>query len=118
MTSSTSSTRSFVLVSLFVAVVIGSGLAYLAAGDPDGLESAIIKTQCADAPDAGECLDEAAGEPAVVVAPGPLDDYGVTWLSGIVGAAITFLAGAGLVALVRSGRAGRERERDEAPTAR
>lgn len=108
------STRRFVLVALLLSVAIGAGLAYLASGDPDGLESAVLKTRCSGAEDPEQCLEDAAGDPVLTVAPAPFEDYDVTWLSGIAGVAVTFLVGAALVAAVRGGRGRDDRARDRA----
>lgn len=94
----------FVLTALTLALVVGAGLSALASGQPDGLESAVARTQCSSAPDVDACLDELAGEPAVAVAPAPLDGYATTWLSGVVGVVATFAVTAGALALVRAGR--------------
>ncbi|HEY8341084.1 MAG TPA: PDGLE domain-containing protein [Egibacteraceae bacterium] len=91
-----------VLGGLLVAVVVGVVLSAFAASEPDGLESAVVKTQCAEAPDPEACLEEAAGEPVYTGA--PLPDYEITWLSGLLGVIVSFVLGAGLVALLRRGR--------------
>lgn len=94
----------FALAALTVALLLGAGLSALASGQPDGLESAVARTQCSAADDVDACLDELAGEPAVAVAPGALGSYEVPWLSGVVGVTATFAATAGALVLVRAGR--------------
>ena len=111
------SLRGFVLAGLLVAVVAGVVLSNFAAAEPDGLESAVVKTQClpggtAGAPEPDACLEEAAGEAVYTAA--PLPDYEITWLSGLLGVAVCFALGAGLVALVRRGRRGEDAPRAEA----
>jgi cobalt/nickel transport protein len=93
----------FTLAGLAVALLAGVLLSNFASPDPDGLESAVLKTQCADAADQDACLAEAAGEPVYEAA--PLPDYEVTWLSGLLGVLVCFALGAGLVALARRGSA-------------
>ena len=105
----------FVLAGLLVAVVAGVALSNFAAAEPDGLESAVVKTQCADAADPDACLEEAAGEAVYTAA--PLPDYEITWLSGLLGVAVCFAVGAGLVAIVRRGRRGEDEARTDAETA-
>lgn len=94
----------FTLAGLAVALVAGVILSNFASGSPDGLESAVLRTQCADQP-AGEardaCLAEAAGDPVYDAA--PLPDYEITWLSGALGVGLCFAIAAGAVALVRGG---------------
>jgi len=98
---------SFALAGLAVALVAGMILSNLASDSPDGLESAVLRTQCADQPE-GEardaCLEEAAGDPVYDAA--PLPDYEITWLSGALGVLVCFAIAAGLVALVRDGTRG------------
>jgi hypothetical protein len=89
----------FVLAGLAVALFIGVVVSNFAAPDPDGLESAVLKTQCAEAPDPDACLEAAAGEPVYDSA--PLPDYAITWLSGLLGVVACFALGIGLVALSR-----------------
>lgn len=98
------SVQRLVIAGLLVSLVVGMGLSLFADEDPDGLEAAFIRTECADAADKDACLEEAAGEP--VFGGAPLPDYEITWLSGLVGVAVSFGLGAGLVALVRGGRRG------------
>jgi PDGLE domain-containing protein len=98
----------FTLAGLAVALVAGVVLSNFANPEPDGLESAVLRTQCADQPE-GEardaCLAEAAGDPVYTGA--PLPDYEITPLSGFLGVLACFALGAGIVALVRSGRRAR-----------
>jgi cobalt/nickel transport protein len=82
-------------VALFVAVVVSN----FASPEPDGLESAVLKTQCADAADPDACLAEAAGDPVYDAA--PLPDYEITWLSGLLGVLVCFAVGGGLALLAR-----------------
>ncbi len=56
-----------------------------------------MNSQCEGATDEEACLAEQAGEPTLRIQPGPLFDYRVTWLSGLVGVIVTFAAEAGLV---------------------
>jgi hypothetical protein len=103
-----------VLVGLGVALLLGMGLANFADANPDGLERAVIATQCPPDADAVACLDELAGDPVFPRA--PLPDYEVTWLSGLVGVAACFAVGAGVVLLVRGGKRGpRQRDRERVP---
>jgi hypothetical protein len=95
-----------VLVGVGVSLLIGMGLSHLADENPDGLEAAFIRAECADADDGEECLDDAAGEPVFGAA--PLPDYEITWLSGLLGVALCFALAAGLVAMVRTGRGRRD----------
>lgn len=97
----------FTLAGLAVALVAGVLLSNFASADPDGLESAVLKTQCADAADEEACLEEAAGDPVYTAA--PLPDYEITWLSGLLGVLVCFAVGAGVVALVRGTSRGRDR---------
>ena len=91
----------FTLAGLAVALLAGVVLSGFAAPDPDGLESAVLRTQCAEAADPGACLEEAAGE--AVYRGAPLPDYRVTPVSGFLGVLACFTLGAGVVALVRAG---------------
>lgn len=99
------SVRGLVIAGLAAAVVAGAGLSVFASSAPDGLEAAVIQTQCAEATDPDACLERVAGDPAFDAA--PLPDYSVVWLSGILGVAATFALGAGAV------RAARRRRGDE-----
>lgn len=92
----------FTLAGLAVALVAGVVLSNFASPDPDGLESAVLRTQCAEAADADACLADAAGESVFTGA--PLPDYRITPLSGFLGVLVSFGLAAGLVALVRRGR--------------
>jgi cobalt/nickel transport protein len=102
----------FTLAGLAVALVAGVVLSNFASPDPDGLESAVLRTQCADAADPDACLAEAAGDPVFTGA--PLPDYAITPLSGFLGVLLSFGLAAGVVALVRRGRPG---EGGRAPSA-
>jgi cobalt/nickel transport protein len=92
----------FTLAGLAVALVAGVVLSNFASPDPDGLESAVLRTQCADQPE-GEardaCLADAAGDPVYEGA--PLPDYAITPLSGLLGVLACFAITAGTVALLR-----------------
>jgi cobalt/nickel transport protein len=91
----------FILAGLAVALVCGVVLSNVASPKPDGLESAVLKTHCADADDPAACLDELSGD-AVGVA--VLPDYEIPWLSGLVGVLACFALGAGGVGLLRRAR--------------
>jgi hypothetical protein len=91
----------FVLAGLAVALVAGVLLSSLASGDPDGLESAVMKTQCpagASDEELDACLEEAAGDPVYTAA--PLPDYEITPLSGFFGVIAAFMVAFGIIALV------------------
>lgn len=92
----------FTLAGLAVALLAGVVLSSFASGSPDGLESAVLRTQCAEEPEGSardDCLAEAAGDPVYTSA--PLPDYEVTPLSGLLGVVLCFLLAVGTVALVR-----------------
>jgi cobalt/nickel transport protein len=91
-------------VTLFVAVFVSN----FASPMPDGLESAVLKTQCADAADPDACLAEAAGDPVYDAA--PLPDYEITWLSGLFGVLVCFAVGGGLALLARQARHAEQRQ--------
>lgn len=91
--------RAFTLGGLAVALLAAVLLSSFASGNPDGLESAVLRTQCAEAEDADACLGEAAGDPVYTAA--PLPDYALTPLSGFLGVLATFALGAGTVAVLR-----------------
>lgn len=91
----------FVLVGLAVALLIGMVVSNFAASTPDALQRAIINSACEDAPDEEACLAEQEGKPVLEIAPSALLGYEVGWLSGLVGVALTFAVGAGLVVLLR-----------------
>jgi cobalt/nickel transport protein len=91
-------------VTLFVAVFVSS----FASPKPDGLESAVLKTQCADAADPDACLAEAAGDPVYDAA--PLPDYEITWLSGLLGVLACFAVGGVLALLARQVRHAEQRQ--------
>ncbi|BBL80970.1 hypothetical protein Rxycam_02499 [Rubrobacter xylanophilus DSM 9941] len=95
------STVAFVLAGLAVTLLIAVVLSNFAAGTPDALQRAIIESACRGAPDEEACLARHEGDPVLKIAPRALLDYRVTWLSGLVGVAATFLVGAGIVALLR-----------------
>jgi len=100
----------YVLGGLLLAVLIGAVISGFASGAPDGLESAVLKTQCQDASDPQICLTDAAGDAAYTGAPSGLADYEVGWLSGIVGVMACFAIGGGLLLLL-----GRDREKKSTP---
>ncbi len=94
----------FTLAGLAVALLAGVVLSGFASGSPHGLESAVLRTQCAEEPEGparDHCLAEAAGDPVYTSA--PLPDYEVTPLSGFLGVVLCFLLAVGTVALVRRG---------------
>lgn len=97
-----SRTAAFTVAGLTLALLIGVVLSSFAAPDPDGLESAVLRTQCAGRPEGAardDCLAEAAGDPVYTAA--PLPDYAVTPLSGFLGVLACFAIAAGAVVLVR-----------------
>ena len=89
----------FIVVGLGVALFVATVVSNFASPAPDGLESAVLKTRCADAPVPDECLAATAGDPVYEAA--PLPDYEVTWLSGLVGVLACFALGMGLTGLSR-----------------
>lgn len=100
-----SSVGLFVLVGLAVALVFAFFVSPLASSEPDGLERVAI-----DHGFDGRAVDSA-------VAGGPLADYSVagvqnswlaTGLSGVIGVALCFVIGAGLVLLIRRLRSRRQ----------
>ena len=93
----------FVVVGLLVALLVGMVVSNFAASTPDALQRAIIDSACEGAPDEEACLAEQEGEPVLGIQPGFLFDYGVTWLSGLVGVVACFVLGAGIVFLLRRG---------------
>ena len=96
----------FVLVGLVVALLVGMVVSGFGASTPDALQRAIIDSACDGAPNeaaAEECLARQEGEPVLGAQPGFLFDYGVTWLSGLVGVVVCFSLGAGIVFLLRRG---------------
>lgn len=106
----------FVAAGLAVAALLAFFVSPEASSEPDGLEKVAI--------DEG-FIDEAADHD---LADGPLADYGVegvdderlsTGLSGIVGVAVTFLVGAGVLQAVRlaGGRRNRRPQPDAASEA-
>jgi hypothetical protein len=94
----------FTVTGLLLALLAGALLSRFASPQPDGLESAVLRTQCADIPE-GEareaCLADAAGDPVWTGA--PLPGYEITPLSGAVGVLLCFALGAGIVAVARAG---------------
>ncbi len=93
----------FVLVGLAVALLVGMVVSNFAASTPDALQRAVIDSACEDASDEEACLAEQEGEPVLGIQPSFLFDYGVTWLSGLVGVGVCFALGAGVVFLLRRG---------------
>ncbi|HUH07828.1 MAG TPA: PDGLE domain-containing protein [Egibacteraceae bacterium] len=91
--------RWFLLAGLLAALAIGMGVSYAASGQPDGLESAVLKAAC-DGDEA--CLEGHAGPPVVS---GLDPDYSSGWLAGLTGVAACFVIGSGLVLAVRRRRA-------------
>lgn len=103
----------FILAGLAIAFVLAVFVSPFASSNPDGLESAVLRSACANQADPDACLAEKAGESRWGRA--PLADYGGEAgpaLSGLVGVAATFLIGYGAVILARGGKRGR---RDSAP---
>ena len=95
------STAAFVLIGIAVAVALVVLIAPNANPNPDGLEKV--------AADHG--IDSGVGDHAL--AHGPLADYGMsgvdnrylgTWAAGLIGVAVTFAVGAGVVLIVRRAR--------------
>lgn len=98
----------YVVGLLLVALAVGMGVSALASGAPDGLESAIVKSQCAEAPDQATCLAAAAGDAVYTDAPSGLAGYEVGWLSGLVGVLASFVVGAGVLLLIARRRQPRD----------
>jgi cobalt/nickel transport protein len=95
----------FILSGLAIAFVLAIFVSPFANPNPDGLESAVLRSACANAADPDACLEEKAGEARWDRA--PLPDYGGDAgpaLSGLIGVAATFLIGYGALVLARSGR--------------
>lgn len=95
------SRRSFLVVGLLVALLIGGGLAFYASSEPDGLEKAAAETGFADT-----AQDSA-------VADGPLAGYQASdvdderlsvGLAGVLGVLATAALGGGLFYLMGRGR--------------
>jgi hypothetical protein len=103
----------FILVGLAVALFLGVVVSNFASRDPDGLESAVMKTQCEAAPNPEACLAEASGDP--VYRSAPLPDYEITWLSGLIGVIACFAIGAGLSAAARRMHRRRQSQRVRSP---
>ncbi len=103
----------FVLVGLAIALLIGVVASPFAASTPDALQRAILNSECEDAANEEACLAEQEGEPVLSFQPSFLFDYGVSWLSGLVGVLLTFVLGTGIVLLLRrgGGSSGRSSER-------
>ncbi|MPZ87173.1 MAG: hypothetical protein GEU81_03670 [Nitriliruptorales bacterium] len=97
----------FVLTGLAVALLLGVLVSNVASPDPDGLESAVLKTQCGAGSDEelDACLERASGDPVYTAA--PLPDYEITPLSGFLGVLATFAVAVGIVTLIRGGGSGR-----------
>lgn len=93
----------FVLCGMAVALVIGVFVSGFAASTPDAQQRAVIESECADAADKEACLAQAEGEPVLAVQPAVFFDYGLSWLSGLVGVLATFAIGAGILLLLRGG---------------
>ncbi len=94
----------FVLAGLVVSLLIAVIVANFAAESPDALQRVIIDSSCqgaANEQQAEACLAQQEGEPVLQVQPGPLSDYEVTWLSGLVGVIACFALGTGIVLLLR-----------------
>jgi cobalt/nickel transport protein len=101
----------FILSGLAIAFVLAIFVSPFANPNPDGLESAVLKSACANAADPEACLEEKAGEARWDRA--PLPDYGGDAgpaLSGLIGVAATFLIGYGALVLARSGKRGKRDE--------
>lgn len=94
----------FVMVGLGATLVVAMGVSNLASAAPDGLESGVLRSECADAADPNVCLETAAGES--VFAGSPLPDYEGGWVSGLIGVAATFAIGSGIVLIGRAGKRG------------
>lgn len=93
----------FVVCGLAVALVIGVFVSGMAASTPDAQQRAVIESECAGAADKEACLAEAEGEPVLGFQPAVFFDYGLSWLSGLVGVLATFAVGAGILLLLRGG---------------
>jgi cobalt/nickel transport system permease protein len=95
------STLTFILIGIAAAAALVIFLAPNANPNPDGLEKVAAE----------QGIDREARNHAL--ADGPLADYGVsrvdnrfvgTWVAGLTGVAVTFVAGAGAVLVVRRAR--------------
>lgn len=91
----------FVVAGLVVSLFIGMFVANFAASTPDAQQRAVIESACQNEPDTEACLAEKEGEPVLGFQPAALFDYGVTWISGLVGVGATFAIAAGAVFLMR-----------------
>jgi cobalt/nickel transport protein len=100
----------FVVAGLAVAFILAIFVSPFADPNPDGLESAVLKSACAEAADPDACLEEKAGEARWDRA--PLPDYGGDAgpaLSGLIGVTAAFLIGYGALSLARRGKHGKPR---------
>ncbi|MEW6637472.1 MAG: PDGLE domain-containing protein [Actinomycetota bacterium] len=97
----------FVLAGLAAALVIGTVVSNFAASTPDALQRAVIDSACRGAQDVEACLAAYEGAPVLGAQPAALFDYGVTWLSGLVGVILCFAIGTGVLLLLRKGAGGR-----------
>jgi cobalt/nickel transport protein len=98
----------FIVAGLAVAFILAIFVSPFADPNPDGMESAVLKSACAGAADPDACLAEKAGEARWDRA--PLPDYGGDAgpaLSGLIGVTATFLIGYGALILARGGKRGR-----------
>lgn len=91
----------FVLIGLAVALLIGMVVSAFAASTPDALQRAVIESACQGAADEEACMAEEEGAPLLGIQPAFMSGYEVGWLSGLLGVAVTFALGTGLVLLVR-----------------
>ena len=89
----------FVVAFLGLALLIGVVASNFASSDPDGLESAVLTSQC-DGDQ--QCLAEAAGDPVFDGA--PLPDYANTPLSGLLGTVAVFAVAGGILFVVKRRR--------------
>jgi len=96
----------FVLAGLAVALLVGALVSGFAASTPDALQRAVIESACQGAADEEACVAEEEGAPLLDAQPAFMSGYEVTWLSGLIGVAVTFALGTGLVLLVRRAGSG------------
>jgi cobalt/nickel transport system permease protein len=99
------SVAGLVVVGVGLALLIGMVAANFAAGTPDALQRSVIDSACKDAADQESCLAEKEGEPVWTSVPEALNGYTHVSLSGLVGVVATFVLGAGLIWVLRRGRA-------------